>query len=65
MSSDTTPLIEELLALSKQPGFDSDAWVQVQALQLSRRISSKLQKPADAAIELCFYVRMNHREWQQ
>ena len=61
MSAETISLIEELSVLSKRPGFANDSRAQAKALHLSKQISMGLQKPADAAIELAFYVRLETR----
>lgn len=56
MSSHTISLVEELSKLSKEPNFEQDATIQAKALSLSKQLTSQLQKPADAALELAFWV---------
>ncbi|KAF2186417.1 putative O-methyltransferase [Zopfia rhizophila CBS 207.26] len=53
--AEATPLIDELSALSKRPGFATDAKAQARAVHLSKQIALKLQHPVEAAIELSFY----------
>jgi len=58
MVSSAITLIDKLSTLSKQSDFSGDENAQAQALVLSKQLSASLQKPADAAIELCFSVRL-------
>lgn len=56
MSSYASNLIDQLSVLSKTAGFPSDIKLQLEALTIARRLIPQLQKPEDAAIELCFFV---------
>ena len=51
-----TALIDRLSALARKPTFDSEAKLQQEAVQLSRKIGIQPQQPADAAFELALYV---------
>jgi len=55
MSSDAIPLIQELSQLSNQPGFNTNTEAQAKALSLSKQLTTQLQKPEDAALELAFW----------
>ncbi|KAI1502985.1 sterigmatocystin 8-O-methyltransferase [Biscogniauxia marginata] len=55
MSLEAIRIIDALASLSRGPGFGSDERAKVHALQLSRQLISSLQKPEDAAMELCFH----------
>ncbi|RYP75811.1 hypothetical protein DL770_007328 [Monosporascus sp. CRB-9-2] len=55
MSSEVVYLIDELVSLCKEPGFASDEKAKARALHLSKQLTWGLQKPEDAAMELCFH----------
>jgi len=55
MSFNATSLIEELSSLSQNSGFATDATAQAQALGLTKKLTTVLQKPEDAALELSFW----------
>jgi hypothetical protein len=52
----SSEILQQITALSKQPGFDGNDALRFQALQLSKQLTATLQKPEDAAIELLFLV---------
>lgn len=56
MTSDAISIIEELSSLSKKPNFNGDGPARARALALTNKLSRALQKPEDAAMEICFYV---------
>jgi len=56
MTSNATSLIEELSLLSKRSNFEADAPAKAHASALTNKLSRALQKPEDAAMEICFYV---------
>ncbi|RYP35043.1 hypothetical protein DL768_011019 [Monosporascus sp. mg162] len=55
MSSEVVRLIDELASLSKEPSFASDEKAKARALHLGKQLIWGLQKPEDAAMELCFH----------
>jgi hypothetical protein len=56
MTSSATLLIEELSGLSTLADFSSDVGAQANALRLSKKLITALQKPEDAALELAIWV---------
>ncbi|KAF2865104.1 O-methyltransferase-domain-containing protein [Massariosphaeria phaeospora] len=53
--SEAIELIEQLSSLSRQPDFTENDGAHMSALHLAKKLEQALQKPEDAALELCFY----------
>jgi len=56
MSSYAASLVVELSSLFEQPNTANDAKTQAKALRLSKQVTTAMQKPQDAALELAFWV---------
>jgi len=65
--SEAVKLIEELAALSKRPDFLGGGKAIGESLHLAKKLGLALQKPEDAAIELCFQVGLlaDIQDWWQ